>query len=183
MNNLCLRRSSRSWQNPWLLRDAAAPLSSLAYFKPVFHSLHKPHHILWTPRANPYEVAKAVIPLRMLSGRYRVAMLTRHWSPSRSSSCPASDCQEEETLEHLLVFCKHYDHARVKLRRLWESCREPPLTDLITKVLYGPHHITCAVHLGCFHPPNCHLPCTDIWTGNSHESLPSDQNMVLHSPP
>ena len=120
------------------LRDAAAPLPSLAYFKPEFHSLHKPHPILWTPRANPYEVAKAVIQLRMLSGRYRVAMLTRHWSPSRSSSCPASDCQEEETLEHLLVFCKHYDHARVKLRRLWESCREPLLTDLITKVLYGP---------------------------------------------
>ena len=82
----------------------------------------------------PHEVAKAIIQLRMLTGRYRVAMLTRHWSSCRSDSCPASDCQEDETLEHLLVFCKSYDNARLKLRSLWVSCKETLLTDLIAKV-------------------------------------------------
>ena len=84
------------------------------------------------------EAAKAVIQLRMLSGRYRVAMLTRHWSPNRSGCCPAPDCHEEETLEHLLVSCSYYNQARVKLRRLWRSCRLTLLTDLITKMMYGP---------------------------------------------
>ena len=52
------------------LRKEAAPLSSLTYFRPEFHSLRRPHPILWTPGSNPHEVAKAVIQLNMLSGRY-----------------------------------------------------------------------------------------------------------------
>ena len=74
----------------------------------------------------------------MLSSRYRVAKLTRHWSPSRSSCCPAPECHEEESLEHLLVFCCYYNQAREKLKRLWSSCRVPLLTDLLTKMLHGP---------------------------------------------
>lgn len=45
------------------------------------------HPILWAPRANSHEAAKAVIQLGLFSGRYRVAMLTRHLSPSRSGTC------------------------------------------------------------------------------------------------
>ena len=52
------------------LRGEAALLPSLVYFKPQYHSLKKNHPILWTPKANPYEMTKAVIQLKMLSGRY-----------------------------------------------------------------------------------------------------------------
>ena len=125
----------------------------------------------------PHEVAKAIIQLRMLTGRYRVAMLTRHWSPSRSSSCPASDCQEEETLEHLLVFCKYYNHARVKFRRLLDSCRWPLLTELIAKVLYGPgppNHLYSLYWM----PPSTQLSST-LYIYLDRTLF--DQNMVLHT--
>ena len=124
------------------LRYDVAPLPSLVYFKPHFHSLQKPHPILWTPRANSHEVAKAVIQLRMLSGRYRVAMLTRHWSPTRSGTCPAPDCHDLETLEHLLVSCTYYYQTRETLKRLWISYKIPHLGDLIPVLLSGtPIHL------------------------------------------
>ena len=120
------------------LRAQAALLPSLVYFKPEYHSLVKAHPILWTSRSNPYEVAKSVIQLKMLSGRYRVAMLTKHWSVNRSDSCPAPGCHEPETLEHLLLSCRYYDQSRLKLKRLWGCTKEPLLSDLLLEVLSGP---------------------------------------------
>ena len=79
-----------------------------------------------------------MIQLKMLSGRYRVAMLTRHWSPNRSCDCPAPECPDPETLEHLLLFCRYYDQSRLKLRRLWESVSDPLTSDLLLEVLDGP---------------------------------------------
>ena len=51
------------------LRQQSSPLTSLLYFKPQFHSLLFPHPIYWTAGSNPYEVAKAVVQGKMLSGR------------------------------------------------------------------------------------------------------------------
>ena len=140
------------------LRNEAALLPSLVHFKPEFHSLHTPHPILWTPRANPHEVAKAVIQLKMLSGRYRVAMLTRHWSSNKSGCCPAPNCNGFETLEHLLVFCKYYAQARGKLRRLWNSCSVPLLSDLLSEILHGPtDSLTQFIVDASVHPTVIHL--------------------------
>ena len=74
----------------------------------------------------------------MLSGRYRVAVLTKHWSVNRSDKCPAPDCHEPETLEHLLLSCSYYDQSRQKLERLWSCASEPLLSDLLLEVLGGP---------------------------------------------
>ena len=52
------------------LQSDAGPLTSLLYFKPIYMSLARPHAIWWTAGGNPYEVSKAVIQYRMLSGRY-----------------------------------------------------------------------------------------------------------------
>ena len=61
------------------LRAEAEHLDSLLYFKPGFMSLNSPHPI-WTSANSPYEVSKAVIAARMLSGRYRTDRLSRHWT-------------------------------------------------------------------------------------------------------
>ena len=87
------------------------------------------------PRANPYEVSKAVIQLRMLSGRYKVAMLTKHWSPNNNECCPVPECPQSETLEHLLLHCPHYTPSRLKLRRLWSSSPNPLISELICEIL------------------------------------------------
>ena len=97
------------WENQ--LREIAASLSSLVYFKPEFHSLSRPHPIIWTPGPNSHEVSKAVVQLKMLSGRYRTAMLTRHWSSNRSGCFPAPGCSTLETLEHILVSCSYYSQT------------------------------------------------------------------------
>ena len=117
------------------LREEAELLTSLTYFKPAFHSLQSPHPIIWTPRANPYEVSKAVIQLKMLSGRYKVAMLTKHWSPNKDKCCPVPECPQSETLEHLPLHCPHYTPSRLKLRRLWSSSPNPLISELICEIL------------------------------------------------
>ena len=120
------------------LREEASLLSSLSYFHPVYHSLSSPHPILWTPGANPHEVGKAVVQLRMLSGRYRTAMVTRHWSSSRRGICPVPDCTEFETLEHFLILCPYYEDMRDKLKKLWLSTTNPHILQIVSEVLTGP---------------------------------------------
>ena len=98
------------------LRSEAEPLTSLLYFKPMFMSLARPHAIWWTAGANPYEVSKAVIQCRMLSGRYRTLLLTSNWTESSESCCPAPSCsQTEESLEHILLDCPEYAQTRINL--------------------------------------------------------------------
>ena len=120
------------------MRLEAAPLPSLAYFRPAFHSLQKPHPILWSPGANPHEVSKAVVQLKMLSGRYRTAMLFRHWKTGQSGCCPAPGCHELETLEHILLFCQYYDETRNKLQRLWTSTGNLDVLQPVVDALNGP---------------------------------------------
>ena len=118
------------------LRQEASILPSLNYFKPEFYSLRHPHQILWTPGPNPHEVSKSLIQLKMLSGRYRVARLTRHWNPNnKSGCCPAPGCSLLETLEHLLVSCNHYAHLRFRIKQLWYSTSNLELLQIVTTVL------------------------------------------------
>ena len=133
LKKLCKTQVIDYWQR--VLRHEVAQLSSLKYFKAQFHSLATPHPIIWTPGANPYEVTKAVIQLKMLSGRYRTALLTKHWGPNRSGCCPAPGCTDLESLEHLLVVCPYYDQYRAKLKRLWLGSINPCLKALVSKAL------------------------------------------------
>ena len=73
----------------------------------------------------------------MLSGRYRTAMLTRHWD-SKGGCCSAPDCADLETLEHILVFCPYYNQTRLKLRRLWKSSTNADILQLVSLALSGP---------------------------------------------
>ena len=74
----------------------------------------------------------------MLSGRYRTAMLSRHWKAGQTGFCPAPDCHELETLEHILVFCQYYDETRAKLHRLWTSTSNLHVLQLLSAALNGP---------------------------------------------
>ena len=106
------------------LRSEAAPLTSLFYFKPSYMSLARPHAIWWTAGANSYEVSKAVIQCRMLSGRYRTLLLTSNWSVSGESCCRAPSCsQTEESLEHILLDCPAYADVRLNLVDKFKTLR------------------------------------------------------------
>ena len=73
----------------------------------------------------------------MLSGRYRTAMLTRHWGSHRTLNCPAPGCSEQETLEHILVFCPYYNEMRFRLQDLWRFKSDAIIAQLVSQTLSG----------------------------------------------
>ena len=87
------------WQTK--LRKQAKELKSLKYFKAEFMSVLQPHPLL-TTAGNSYDINKMIIQLRMLSGRYRVGTLLRHFSPKKSGVCELC-MTEDEDIEHILV--------------------------------------------------------------------------------
>ena len=121
------------------LRLESRALTSLVYFDPRYMSLARPHPIWWTAGSNPYEVSKAVIQCRMLSGRYRTYQLTSHWSDNKAINCPSPICQSSvETLEHLLLHCPAYTHTRLTLLNKWKGVEHHSIQLLITSILTKP---------------------------------------------
>ena len=98
------------------LRDDAKSLKSLEYFRPEFMSLSIPHPIWLTAKSSSYEVIKATVQAKMLSGRYRTGLLSKHWSTNRSGYCLLPSCTAQiEDLAHILVSCPSLNHIRTNL--------------------------------------------------------------------
>ena len=99
------------------LRAEAAPLTLLLY----------------------YEVSKAIIQCRMLSGQYWTNKLSSYWSESGDTCSPASCCEAEaETLEHLLLICPAYASTRAGLVQKWKSVQNPAVSVLANTALTRP---------------------------------------------
>ena len=100
------------WQNK--LRVAVKDLKSLKFFKPEFMSVLHPHPML-TTAGTSYEINKMVVQLRMLSGRYRIGTLLRHFSEEISGVCELCKTESED-ISHLLVpRCKALKDKRASL--------------------------------------------------------------------
>ena len=97
--NLSKQKVADYWQAK--LRNQAKELKSLKYFHPEFMSLCHPHPLLTTAE-NSYDTNKMIVQLRMLSGRYRVGTLLRHFSPDKSGVCEICNLENED-LEQILV--------------------------------------------------------------------------------
>ena len=72
------------WENS--LRESASTLSSLTYFHPNFMSLTVPHPLWTTCEGNPFEIAKAIVQAKLLSGRYRTDKLLKHFSKNNTGN-------------------------------------------------------------------------------------------------
>ena len=106
--------------NFWELkqRNDAALLPSLAYFKPQYMSLCKPHPLYTTAGSSPYEVTKAGVQALLLSGRYRTELLCRHWSSNSEGYCLCPSCDGlmiKEDIEHILLHCVSLAPTRLRL--------------------------------------------------------------------
>ena len=77
-------------------------------------SLLVPHPIWSTCGSNPYEICKAVVQAKMLSGRYRSDRLLRHFT-NTDGACSICDENVLGSLEHLLVSCKTLHETRTHL--------------------------------------------------------------------
>ena len=104
------------------LRAEALPLRSLAYFRPAYMSLTKTH-VLWSSaKHSPYKVSMAMIQAQLLSGRYRLGSLTRHWKTNYDGHCLLStECADSlEDIVHFLQLCPGLDTTRKELRKFTE---------------------------------------------------------------
>ena len=128
------------WESKFIAE--ASKLDSLLNFKPQYMSLSTPHPLITSCGSNPYEVNKAVIQLKLLSGRYRCDSLLSHFHPSNSPTCQLS-CDQPDAIgdvQHLLIKCSALSSRRSILFEYWEniSSTSPILTDIVQKIRDGP---------------------------------------------
>ena len=83
-------------------------------------SLTKPHPLWSSCGSNPYEIHKAVVQAKMLSGRYVTDKLARHWRQNTSGICSIPGCtgQDIGSLEHMLLFCPALSDVRHRVIQL-----------------------------------------------------------------
>ena len=110
-------------------------MTSLKYFNPGFYSLAYPSKVYMAAGESRYEVAKLIVQLKMLSGRYRTALLSRHWTENKAGICLTGEhCQQQGLIEsicHILTTCVSLEPKRVSLKTLCLE-KDPcgPLSDL-----------------------------------------------------
>ena len=140
------------------LREEAAALDSLHYFKPCFMSLIRPHPLWYTAGSSSSKVSMACLQAIMISGRYRCEALCRHWSSTNkdgfcllSPSC--SRTRSVETIKHILHFCISLQPTRDKLKLMTlKYCEKvPEISDITNDFLIHPTDpdLTCQVLLDC----------------------------------
>ena len=108
------------WQSK--LRLDARQLPSLKFFKPQFMSLARPHHLWRTCGSNSYELNKATVQAKYLSGRFRTEKLLSHFATGNSQFCQLHP--ETETvgdLMHHLVLCPALATRRSLILEYWDN--------------------------------------------------------------
>ena len=128
------------WESKLILE--ASKLDSLVNFKPQYMSLSTPHPLITSCGSNPYEVNKAVIQLKLLSGRYRSDSLLSNFHPSNPPTCQLS-CDQPDAIgdvQHLLINCSALSPRRSILFEYWEkiSSSSPIHKEIVQKIRNGP---------------------------------------------
>ena len=98
------------WES--FLRQSSSNLSSLTYFHPNYMSLSVPHPIWTTCEGNSFEIAKAILQSKFLSGRYRSDKLLKHFDKNNTGICSLCNDGVEGSIEHLLVSCSALTQCR-----------------------------------------------------------------------
>ena len=124
------------WQH--LLASEALTKPSLSHFNPLMHCVVSPHPVWTTAGSSAFEVNKATILARMISGRYRTDSLCRFWSDTRQGYCLAETCDQiVGDLEHLLLHCPALHEVRQNLQQMWleRAAVLPPLQTIVAQVI------------------------------------------------
>ena len=153
------------------LRAEASLLPSLYFFNASFMSLSNPHPI-WLHARSPFEVGKAVIVARMISGRYKTDRLSRHWaSDNPDGLCCLPGCMNQEgNLLHILLHCPALADTRAKMISFWSAflVSKPALFPVVQHYTMKEEHLFPQFLLD----PSC-LPLV-ISTNQAHPSTLQD---------
>ena len=108
------------------LRGQTVFMKSLKYFHPAYMSLSHTHPLFTTCGSSPFEISKAVVQARYLSGRARVESLTKHWDKAnKDGTCPL--CKHvrptQGTIEYVLLSggCPTLVDARLSMLSLIQT--------------------------------------------------------------
>ena len=124
------------------LRSQADTLSSLQYLQTKFLGLTRCHPLFRSCGSSPWEVEKATTQARLMSGRYMLESLTKHWVPwNREGLCSLPDCwgssdSHEGTIECFLFSCPSLSSARTALAD-YKTCFLKSNPDLVALVERG----------------------------------------------
>ena len=109
----------------WNLKFRAAinDLDSLSMFRAEYMILCNPHPIWTSAGSSPFEIKKATVQARMLSGRYRTCWLRRYWSGDPTGHCKVPGCTDQPgTLQHIATGeCPGLSAALARASAVWES--------------------------------------------------------------
>ena len=72
-------------------------------------------YVLLTTTAHSYDINKMIVQLRMLSGRYRVGSLQRHFSHEHSGFCELCGLEVEDIIHLLVPRCPFLQERKVLL--------------------------------------------------------------------
>ena len=137
------------------LRAEASLLSSLQHFQPNYMSLIKPHPLWLTAGASSYEVIKATIQAKMLSGRYRTELFCSHWSQNKAGVCLLSSCNGRfvpEDLPHILRDCPQLEETRLQLKHFtakYSTNLHESITDIVQQFTDPSHPQNIQFLLDC----------------------------------
>ena len=133
-------------------------LDSLHYFKPQFMSLLTPHPLWSTCGSNSYEVCKAMIQAKMLSGHYRTDQLLRHFTDN-DGSCVICPDRVPGNIQHMLLFCPAISDIRNRLLMNLDSSSDMSdlaksliknsfkSTEMATQLLLDPSVLSSAISI------------------------------------
>ena len=135
------------WQTK--LRMDASRLPSLEYFKPQYMSLLSPHPLWSTCGSNPYEICKAIVQAKMLSGRYRTDQLLRHFIKT-DGACSICNDNTLGSIKHLLLLCPALNETRARLmKNLDDETTISESTKHLIKTTFEANHETIQMLVDC----------------------------------
>ena len=98
-------------------------------------SLAKIHPVSSTCFSSPYEVNKAVVQARMISGRYRTEKLRSHFSKQSDPYCKVCSSNEPETISHILLRCEKLESVRMGVIKSWLKTEQPAILNIALESL------------------------------------------------
>ena len=125
VRRMCRPRITEHWLN--ILREQATKLVSLRFLRTEFLGLQKCHPIFRLCSFSSWEVHKATIRMKLLSGRYRLEAVTRFWDNSN----PLGLCK--------LPHCWSTEHShKADIESFLNSCPSlSPLRNLLTSSMFA----------------------------------------------
>ena len=134
--SLVKRKLNEYWTEKFKEEISDMKLKSLKLFHESSCQLGRPHLIWEFAQHHPFEVSKAIIVARLMSGRYRTDQMRRHWTQNKEGFCLAPTCQNVAgDIPHMFVSYPAIRSIKQRILSFWnqKSAPCPPLLSFLCR--------------------------------------------------